>query len=238
VALTPKAGFDPLAALRRIRSARPGCVAFCVRPHRAAFFGSTPELLVRTEGGQIKTQALAGTAPRATDPAEDRARGTALLASAKDRREHAAVVAFLRAHLEELGTEIITDPAPSVVRYPEAMHLRTRLHSRLKQPTNALALAALLHPTPAVCGVPQKYAAEILDREEEHRGWYTGAIGWMDKKGDGSFAVALRAALANEHRLVLWAGAGIVAGSDPVAERAEVELKLDAVRAHLEAESS
>jgi isochorismate synthase len=234
VALSPGAGFDPLAALRRIRDGRPGCIAFCVRPDRSAFFGSTPELLLRTEGGQLKTQALAGTAPRSRDQAEDRARGAALLASPKDRREHQAVVAFLRAKLAELCTELITDPAPAVVRYPEAMHLRTRLHSRLREPSDALSLAARLHPTPAVCGVPQDRAARILAEEESHRGWYSGAVGWMDTKGDGSFAVALRSALAADRRLVLWAGAGIVAGSDPEAERAEVELKLDAVRAHLE----
>jgi isochorismate synthase len=237
IAMTPDAAFDPLAALRRIRDGRPGCIAFCVRPNRSAFFGSTPELLLRTEGGQLKTQALAGTAPRSSDQAEDRARGAALLASPKDRREHQSVVAFLRMKLGELCTDIITDPAPAVVRYPEAMHLRTRLHSRLREPSDALSLAARLHPTPAVCGVPQDRAARILAEEESHRGWYTGAVGWMDTKGDGSFAVALRSALSTDRRVVLWAGAGIVAGSDPAAERAEVELKLDAIRAHLENEA-
>jgi len=225
--------FDLLGALDRLRSNRPSCITFCVRPKDTAFFGSTPEMLLHTEGNQLKTQALAGTIAHGRNSADDRERAQALRSSAKDRREHEAVAGFLKNTLDGICTVMITDPEPTVVRYPEAMHLRTRIHSRLRSPAEPLDLAALIHPTPAVCGVPQERASALLAQEERTRGWYTGAVGWIDADGTSSLCVALRSALLCDGRITMWAGAGIVAGSDPTAEREEVELKLNAVRNNL-----
>ncbi len=227
--------FDLLAALDRLRRNRTSCATFCVKPRDTAFFGSTPEMLLHTEGNQLKTQALAGTIAHGKDPADERERMSMLRTSAKDRREHQAVVGFLKNTLEGICTVMITDPEPAVVRYPEAMHLRTRIHSRLRSPAEPLELAALIHPTPAVCGVPQERASQLLADEESARGWYTGAVGWIDANGTSSLSVALRSALLCDGEVIMWAGAGIVAGSDPAAEREEVELKLNAVRTHLTA---
>jgi salicylate biosynthesis isochorismate synthase/menaquinone-specific isochorismate synthase len=227
--------FDLLAALDRMRTNRTSCATFCVKPAETAFFGSTPEMLLHTEGNQLKTQAMAGTIAHGIDPADERDRMNALRTSAKDRREHQAVVGFLKNTLEGICTVMITDPEPAVVRYPEAMHLRTRIHSRLRAPAEPLELAALIHPTPAVCGVPQDRASQLLADEERARGWYTGSVGWIDADGTSSLSVALRSALLSDGEVTMWAGAGIVSGSDPAAEREEVELKLNAVRAHLTA---
>lgn len=227
--------FDLHGALDRLRNNRPSCVTFCIQPGETAFFGSTPEMLLHTEGNQLKTQALAGTIAHGSDAADERERADRLRTSAKDRREHEAVAGFLKNTLDGICTVMITDPEPTVVRYPEAMHLRTRIHSRLRSPAESLDLAALIHPTPAVCGVPQDRAAALLAREERTRGWYTGAVGWIDADGTSSLCVALRSALLSDGKITMWAGAGIVAGSDPAAEREEVELKLNAVRNNLSA---
>jgi isochorismate synthase len=227
--------FDLIGALARLRTNRPSCVTFCVQPGETAFFGSTPEMLIATDGNQLKTQALAGTIAHGVDPADEHDRANALRSSTKDRREHQAVVRFLKNTLDGICTVMITDPEPTVVHYPEAMHLRTRIHSRLRSPAEPLELAALLHPTPAVCGVPQERASALLAREECARGWYTGGVGWIDADGTSSLSVALRSALLSDGKVTMWAGAGIVAGSDPASEREEIELKLDAVRNNLSA---
>ena len=193
-------------------------------------------MLIHTEGNQLKTQALAGTTAHGTDAADERDRANALRSSTKDQREHQAVAKFLTNTLEGICTVMIKDPEPTVVRYPEAMHLRTRIHSRLRSPAEPLELAALIHPTPAVCGVPQERASALLASEECARGWYTGSVGWIDADGTSSLSVALRSALLSDQKVTMWAGAGIVAGSDPAAEREEVELKLNAIRNNLTAQ--
>jgi menaquinone-specific isochorismate synthase len=109
------------------------------------------------------------------------------------------------------------------------LHLNTPVRGQLRTDIHVLELAAALHPTPAVGGVPAAAAARWVAREPHARGWYAAPVGWFDDQGDGDFAVALRSALATDRRVCLWAGAGIVAGSDPDTEMQETELKLDAM---------
>jgi isochorismate synthase len=224
-----------LDVLRRLRSARPECVTFACKPAATTWFGSTPELMVERQEGAFFTPALAGTIRRSGDERVDRERTRELLACAKNRREHAAVVAGIRSALAPLGVQLDPAQEPHVITLPEALHLRTPISGRGAEHHDVLALAAALHPTPAVCGTPRAEAARLLHDEEPGRGWYTGGIGWMDAAGDGEVVVALRSALLADDMLSVFAGAGIVAGSDPHAEFAETELKMSAMLAPLRA---
>jgi len=121
-----------------------------------------------------------------------------------------------------------------VRRYPEALHLATAYRARVRAGVSVLHVAGELHPTPAVCGVPQADAMARLREEEPDRGWYAGGVGWMDGHGDGRFVVALRCALARDQRVKVFAGAGIVMGSNPAAEWDETEAKMSAMLRVLE----
>ncbi len=218
-----------LSIAAQLRDSRPGCFTFCVSPGRSHFFGSTPELLLRLQSGRFETQALAGTAPRGGNEREDRENAACLLRSAKDQREHAAVILGIEQALRPVAGSLRVAPQPGLIALPEAYHLHTAITGHLRSSISCLDLAELLHPTPAVCGVPRQCARALIEAEEPDRGWYTGAVGWMDGSGDGAFAVALRAALAKDRDITVWAGAGIVSGSDPVAEFEETEIKMRAM---------
>ncbi|MCC6766524.1 MAG: isochorismate synthase [Deltaproteobacteria bacterium] len=221
---------DAAAMLARARAARPGCFNVWVRPRGgASLIASTPELLVRRRGADIAASALAGSAPRAADRGEDERLAAALLACAKNGREHALVVRAVRDALAAVGAEVEPPPRPEILRLPEAQHLATPVRARASRPRSAFALGGALHPTPAVCGVPAAVARALIEREEPARGWYTGALGWTDAAGDGELVVTLRSALVDGAALELWAGAGIVEGSDADAELAETEAKMRAL---------
>ncbi|MGW0733949.1 isochorismate synthase [Streptomyces sp. NPDC002851] len=191
-------------------------------------FGATPETLLIRRGDRLTLNPLAGTAPRHPDPAMDRARAATLLASRKDRTEHRFVVEALRDRLTPLCRTLSIPASPGLRRTRRLWHLSTTIRARLHHPApNALALALLLHPTPAICGTPTTTAqALIRELEPVPRGYYTGLVGWMDQSGDGQWDIALRCAELTTTRLRLYAGAGIVTDSDPHAEFAETEFKL------------
>ena len=194
--------------------------------------GATPELLVSRKGLAVASHPLAGSAPRRSDVAADRAAADGLLGSAKDQREHRLVV---EAILDQLAPLCATLAAPEVaaLRSTASMwHLGTRIEGRLKHADmpSAAGLAALLHPTPAVGGFPRAAALELIDElEAGSRGFYAGAVGWSDAQGDGEWHVALRCAELRPGRLTLHAGAGIVEGSVPEAEAAETLAKFAAI---------
>jgi isochorismate synthase len=228
--LEAASAIDPALLVARARAARPGCFTVWVRARDgSSFVASTPELLVRRTGPTVAASALAGTAPRSADAGEDARLAAALLACPKNAREHALVVSAVRDALAAVADEVTTSPTPTILRLPEVQHLATAVAGRLRVATPVLALGGLLHPTPAVCGTPYDVARSIIEREEPERGWYAGALGWMDAEGDGELAVALRSALVAGRRLTLWAGAGIVEGSDADAELAETEAKMRAL---------
>ena len=223
------------SVLATLRSTRPQCYTFALRTHGSVFFGSTPELLVERQIGRFVCPALAGTSRRSGDPQRDAELAEALLACPKNRREHAAVVAGIRAALAPLPLRLDADQDPHVIELPEAIHLRTPIAGRGAEALDVLQLASVLHPTPAVCGAPRDAAATLLRRTEAQRGWYTGGIGWMDAAGDGEIAVGLRSALIADGSLSVFAGAGIVAGSEPRAELEETRIKMEAMLAPLRA---
>jgi menaquinone-specific isochorismate synthase len=234
---TASADIDVRLMLRRLSGQYPDCYTFAC----ADLVGATPELLIRRQDADISSLVLAGTFPRGRDAAEDAALGAALLASAKENEEHEYAVADVRPTLAALCDQLNVDPAPSLVRYANVQHLATRVTGRLAAPRaegeqSVLALAAALHPTGAVCGTPAEAAMELIrDLEGMDRGRYAGPVGWIDARGNGEWGIALRCAEVDGRRARLFAGCGIVAGSDPAAELAETQVKFAPMRFALEA---
>jgi isochorismate synthase len=221
---------DPAAVYGAIRELFPSCFCFCVGTPEAAFLGASPELLVRRSGAVAATVALAGSTRRSADPAVDDHLGEQLLRSDKDRREHEIVARRIERTLAPHSVWVEEAPEPGLVKVANIQHLATPIHAQLAEPRSAVELAGILHPTPAVGGEPREAAiATIEELEEMDRGWYAGAIGWMDAAEDGEYCVGLRSALLRDRVARLYAGNGIVAASDPTAELAETEIKLEAL---------
>ena len=224
------------ALLGRLATRYPTATTFGVGHGSLTLLGATPELLIRTCGGLAETDALAGSCARGGTPAEDAALARAMLASAKERREHDAVVEHLQSRLSAAGVALEPVPAnPEVRTLPGIQHLRTPLRGRVgTAPGAVLDLGGALHPTPAVGGLPAGTAIEFLRRHESSgRGWFAGPVGWTDLAGNGEFFLALRSGLvdSSSDEVSLFAGSGVVAGSDPSAELAETDTKLNALPA-------
>jgi menaquinone-specific isochorismate synthase len=224
--------FSLTEVLRRLVTLYPSCSVF----HVEGFIGASPEILVRRNGLDVYSQPLAGTVPRSGDEPSDDALVNALVNSTKDRLEHQVVVDAIAGTLGRWCSRLDVPEYPSVVSLRNVSHLGTRIHGVLKpdHPPTSLELVAQLQPTPAVGGVPGP-AAFAWQRANEgfRRGRYAGPVGWMDSRGDGAWAVGLRSADVRGPRAWLYAGAGVVAGSDPDAELAETQLKLQALLAAL-----
>ena len=221
---------DPEAVLGLLRDAFPSCFVFAVGRGEATFLAASPELLVRREGQRASTVALAGSIRRSADPAVDDHLGEQLLRSDKDREENAIVARRIARVLSPHAVWITAAPEPTLVRVANIQHLGTPIRAQLAAPTGAVELAALLHPTPAVGGEPRETAGKLIPALEGFdRGWYASPVGWTDAVGDGEFCVALRCALLRGPLARCYAGCGIVRDSDPSAELAETEVKLQAL---------
>ena len=221
----------PLAwgtVLRRLKDRYDACTTFAFARDDSCFLGSTPERLVRLTGRAVRADSVAGTAPRGETEDEDRALGHALLNDKKERKEHALVVTAVRDALEPCCAELNIQERPGLLTMPNVQHLYTPVEGMLRDDLHVLDLVARLHPTPAVGGVPQQAASSLIQAYEPFdRGWYAGPVGWFDGRGDGEFVVAIRSALLRERDALLYAGCGIVEGSDPEREYAESRLKLE-----------
>ncbi|MGD9739627.1 MAG: isochorismate synthase MenF [Bauldia sp.] len=220
-----------LSRLRRDRSVLTFSVPLPALPgERRALVGATPELLVRKRGRNVVSEPLAGSAARSSDPIADRERAAALLRSQKDRREHRPVV---EAVLDALAPHCtgLQASAPSIVSTATMWHLGTRIEGTLRGVDKTVTdLAAALHPTPAVCGTPREAARELIAAlEPVERGFFAGALGWSDARGDGDWHVVIRCAEIGDRTARLFAGAGIVEGSEPEAELAETAAKFSAL---------
>jgi menaquinone-specific isochorismate synthase len=212
--------FDAQAVVRGLGASQPGSVVYASE----GFVGASPELLVRRSGDVVESRPVAGTTVADSDEAL-----LALAASVKDTREHRFVVDGIVDVLGPRCAELHADAVPDVAVFGPVAHLATPIRGRLASPApSALELARLLHPTPAVGGTPRQGAlAAIRELEGFDRGRYAGPVGWVDARGDGEWAIALRGAELDGARARLVAGAGIVAGSDPAAEWAETQAKLE-----------
>jgi isochorismate synthase len=230
VTVTAGAPFKPAAVFDALRSGYPSCYCYCVGTPEAAFVGASPELLVRRSGAVVSTVALAGSTRRSADPAVDDHLGERLLHSAKDLTEHRSVVRTIERSLAPHSVWVTAADEPSLIKVANIQHLATPIRAQLAEPRNAIELAGALHPTAAVGGEPWERARALVgELEQLDRGWYAGPVGWMDATEDGELCVALRCTLLTGNVAHCYAGAGIVADSDPEAELAETEVKLQAV---------
>lgn len=230
VIVSAAAAHDPAAVFGAMREQFPACFCFCAGTPEAAFIGASPELLVRRAGASVSTVALAGSTRRSSDPAVDDHLGEQLLRSDKNRREQRIVTERIVRALRPHAVWVEAAAEPEIVKVANIQHLATPVIAQLAEPHSAIEMAGLLHPTPAVGGEPwPAAAAAIADLEGMDRGWYAAPVGWMDATEDGEFCVALRSALLRDREAHLFAGVGVVAGSDPEAELAETEVKLQAL---------
>lgn len=219
--------FDVDVALRRLAAASGHCTLFAMDTGSACMIGATPERLVRLQGRTVQVDCLAGSTARGDSACTDRRLGEALLNSDKDRREHGWVVRTLREALSSHCSSLHVPDAPRLLRLPDVQHLHTPLRGTLPAGFNVLDLVARLHPTPGVGGVPRPAALDLIrEHEGRGRGWYAGPIGWIDGRGGGEFVVGIRSALVRGSDAWLYAGCGIVEGSDPQREYEESSLKL------------
>jgi salicylate biosynthesis isochorismate synthase/menaquinone-specific isochorismate synthase len=219
--------FDPAAVFGALRDVFPSCFTYCVGYGDRAFIGASPELLVRRDGSRAQTVALAGTTRRSADPSVDDHLGEQLLHSTKEREEQAIVTARIEQTLKPVSVWVAAAEEPMLVKVQNVQHLATPIRAQLREPISAVELAGLLHPTPAVGGEPRDRAIKLIpELEGLDRGWYAGPVGWMDASEDGEFCVALRGGLLHGDTAHLYAGCGIVRDSDPAAELAETEIKL------------
>jgi menaquinone-specific isochorismate synthase len=228
VRVTADVPFDVVGVLSRLAAREAGCIVFA----SDGFVGATPELLVRRTGNTVVSRPMAGTVRRAATVEADRHAARELVASTKDGREHRLVVDAVVERLRATGVQVGPVPAPDVVRLPSVSHLATAISGRVNASDgpSALDLACALHPTPAVGGAPCDAAlAALAELEGFDRGRYAGPVGWVNAARDGEWAVALRCAELDANQARLFAGAGIVAGSDPDAEWIETQAKLEAM---------
>jgi len=220
---------SPTALLSALRDAYVGAYPFLIEPRRGvAFLGASPERLYLREGRRLATEALAGTALRGTTADQDARLADALLESGKDRLEHELVRAHISESLAGLAAGIEHADVPEVVALRNLQHLRTPIRGHLGPDVGDARLLGALHPTPAVCGVPMADALRFLRAHEGFdRGVYGGPVGCFGRER-AEVAVALRSALVLRSQARLFAGAGIVEGSDPEAEWRETAAKLAA----------
>lgn len=220
--------FSIYATLHRLRRGNPQCHSFLVDEPDGALVGATPETLLSLFDGAVRSESVAGTTRRGESASEDASLAEALLTSDKDLREHSAVTASILRRLRMVGVLAATSRNAELLRLGNVMHLRTPIEGTMPADRRFLEVAGELHPTPAVGGKPRALALPFIPGFEPHqRGLYTGAVGWIRSDGSsGKLFVALRCARLKGSEARAFAGAGIVAGSDPEAESNETEMKL------------
>ncbi|MFW5419032.1 isochorismate synthase [Nocardiopsis sp. CNT-189] len=220
-------GIDPRTLLERLSDRYPDCFAFSVD----GMVGATPELLLRRYDERLSSLVLAGTRPRGADPAEDARLAAELQGSAKDLEEHAYAIDSLRRTLAPIAERVEAPERPGLLRLANVQHLASPASAELRPGVSSLDAVAALHPTAAVGGTPTAEAVEaIRELERMDRGRYAGPVGWVDGRDRGEWGIALRCAEVSGSRARLFAGCGIVAGSDPAAETAEADSKFRVMR--------
>lgn len=214
--------------LTRLQRRYGDCYIFAVARGRRCFIGATPEQLAKVDGRKLQTMGLAGSIRRGREANEDAQLGAQLLADNKELHEHALVVRALQEGIAPLCAELhIPAEGPGLRKLANVQHLYTPIRGTLHPDVSILDVVERIHPTPAVGGYPRQLALATIRRmEPTERGWYAGPVGWVDASGAGEFAVAIRSALVDETTANLFAGCGIVAGSNPDEEYAESELKM------------
>jgi len=222
--------FDLRTALYSLAKKYPSCWVYSV----AGNFGASPELLVRVSHGQVSARVLAGTAPRGETAESDEAESNALAHSDKNLQEHRFAVESMVDALSPFCVTVDSDEKPFSLALPNLWHLASDVYGKLKNNISVLDLAAFLHPTAAVAGTGRAQAQDLIaELEPFDRGGYAGPVGWIGADGDGEWAIAIRGGFIEANILTAFAGCGLVADSEPVAELEETELKFAPVRGAL-----
>ncbi len=228
--LSLPANLNSAALLERLKVRHPSCATFAIARGDQVFLGSSPETLIKMNGSQVQTAALAGSRPRHEHPGADARLRAELLASPKERHEHDIVVKDIKESLTTAGVRLDSLSPAGVMKLRRIQHLHTPISGLVPDDKDILDLVRALHPTPAVAGLPRQTAQDWIDENESmDRGWYAAPVGWMTPNGDGEFRVALRSALLTSNALTLFAGGGIVDGAEPEHELAETATKFEAL---------
>ncbi|MDA0329190.1 MAG: isochorismate synthase [Gemmatimonadetes bacterium] len=220
---------DPVDVVSRLWEVNRGSHVFLFEPSSgSALLGAAPETVATLRDGVFHATAVAGSIRRGASPREQTELAARLLASEKDRAEQRIALDDMVARLETVAHQIRTDPQPHVLTLAGIQHLETEIRASVPGGVSVLDLLRLLHPTPAVCGLPRDAAMAFLAEEEPfERGWYAGPVGWFDAEGNGVFAPALRTGVSTGSGWRLFAGAGIVEGSVPALEWEETGIKFE-----------
>lgn len=217
---------EPASALYQVSEEQPESFLFGIEAENQFFFGATPERLVKVEDRHALSTCLAGSTPRGKTVEIDTALGHELLNDKKNRSEHQFVVSMISQVFNEHSSKMIVPKTPKLMKIRDIQHLYTPVEGELKEGSNLLDLVRDLHPTPALGGEPKQEAMSLIRQYETmNRGYYAAPIGWIDAKGDGEFAVAIRSALLDGKEAYLYAGGGIVEDSQPEAEYDETWVK-------------
>lgn len=238
--VTPGQTLDPVDVVMALWADNPQAHVFLFEPEPGAVLvGAAPETVATVYGQDFQATAVAGSVPHGDTPEETSALAVRLLASDKDLLEHRFAVEDMVARLQGMALDVSSEWEPHVITLTRIQHLETRIRARLPAGVTVLEALEALHPTPAVCGLPRDEALTFIhDEEPFDRGWYAGPVGWFDLEGSGVFAPALRTAVCRDGTWRLFAGAGIVAGSQPAAEWEETGLKFQPVLRALAASGS
>lgn len=200
---------------------------FAFESHGDCFIGASPERLIKKYGKDVFTTCLAGSIPRGKTDEDDRILGEALLSDQKNLIEHQYVVEMIKEAMEESCEEVKLPDKPQLMKIRDIQHLYTPVTGKARNEASLPALVDRLHPTPALGGLPKKEAVDkIREVEELDRGFYAAPLGWMDFKGNGEFAVAIRSGLIQGNEASLFAGCGVVQDSNAESEYQETKIKL------------
>ena len=223
--------WKPLESLNKLRQKYPTCYSFSFANESGqSFIGATPEKILRIQNKNLYTEAIAGSAPRSKNALEDSTQAKTLLESPKDNHEHQLIVDSIVPALKSLKLSPQVAPKPQLLTLANIHHLMTPIQAKLKSSVHLLDALAALHPTPAVGGTPKKAAQKAIKKLESFpRGLYAGPLGYFNAKGNGEFIVGIRSALIDQNTARLYAGGGIVKGSDPIQETQETNWKFQAL---------
>lgn len=227
---------NPVAVMQRLNLEYPNCYQFMIQPAESTwFYGASPELLCEIKGSNLNSIALAGTYRRGSNLSEDREYSEQLMSSVKDRYEHQLVVDSIVNHLKAYTETIEHEDDPSILQLSNVIHLKTGITGKLDHDSTIFDILSVLHPTPALGGIPRETAIQFIRDHESHpRGLYASPVGWIDLQGNGKMIVAIRSAITKDNLTWLYAGAGIVRQSDAELEWDEIELKFKPIMKALE----
>ena len=221
----------PFSIAHGLRAKFPDCHAFSLSaPNHGTWVGASPETLAHLSGNKLRTEALAGSAPRGLSAGKDAHWGKTLLAREKEVHEHNLVIESIHRRLASVGVSNLHQGLPRLLRLANLQHVRTPVKGNIPSGLHPFEILSALHPTPAMGGSPRLPALTKLAEIEKHpRGWYSGVAGWMDSRGRAEFIVPIRCGRLFRNSLTLYAGAGIVDGSIPAHEKQETDWKLQAM---------